>query len=131
VAALSSSIHLREPARSFFPELAQEPIVIAPNGKRAIEIDAVQRGLHTARSACVERILFLSRRPGPPQLSDFDLHAAEQYFVKYLWHSVLDIHKARIHEIVTSTNLGLFEYESVEDAIDALEELLKEKVVAA
>jgi hypothetical protein len=79
----------------------------------------------------VERAIFLSRRPGPPRLTPFSLEAATQYFFKYLWQPDLVGHQRRLREMVNSTGALLFEFEHVEQAVDALEHLLKEEGVAA
>lgn len=131
VASFSSTIHLREPARALFSELRQQHLGLAPNGKPAMEIRSIQQGFHTARTACVERAVFLSRRPGPPQLTALDLNVAEQYFLKYLWQPNLQTHQQRLHEIVTHTGAALFEYDRVDEAVDALEGLLRDTGLAA
>ena len=131
VASFSSTIHLREPARALFSELQRECLTVAPNGKPAFEIQASGHGFRTARTACVERIIFLSRRPGPPQLTALDLNAAEQYFLKYLWQPDLQAHQLRLHEVAADTGATLLEYDRVDEAVDALEGLLKEEGMAA
>jgi hypothetical protein len=133
VASFSSTIHLREPARALFSELQQERVSIAPNGKRAIEIQPAQRGFRTARTVCVERAVFLSRRAGPPQVAALDWNLATQYFLKYLWQPQpsLQSHQQRLHALITHAGATLLEYDHVEEAVDTLESLLKEKGLAA
>jgi len=131
IASYSSTIHLREPVRALFPELRLEQMGVAPNGKQALTILPPQRGFQTARTAPVERAIFLSRRQGPPRLSPFSLEAAAQYFFKYLWQPDLASHQRRLREMVNSTGALLFEFEHIEQAVDALEHLLKEEGVAA
>ncbi len=131
VASFSSTIHLREPVRGLFPELRSEQMGVAPNGKQAITILPPQRGFQTARTASVGRAIFLSRRPGPPRLTPYNLEAAAQYFFKYLWQPDLASHQRRVREMVSSTGALLLEFEHIEQAVDALEHLLKEEGVAA
>jgi hypothetical protein len=131
VASFSSTIHLRGPVRAIFPELSSEKMGIAPNGKQALTILPAQQGFQTARTATVERTIFLSRRSGFPRLSVYDPEAAAQYFFKYLWQPGLPAHQRRLREIVNSTDALLFEFEHIEQAVDALEDLLKEEGVAA
>jgi hypothetical protein len=131
VASFSSTIHLRGSVRAIFPELRTEPVGIAPNGKQALTILPAQRGFQTARTATVERTIFLSRRSGPPRLSPYDPEDAAQYFFKYLWQPGLPTHQRRLREIVNSTETLLLEFEHIEQAVDALEELLKAEGVAA
>lgn len=131
IASFSSTIHLREPVRGLFPELRSEQMGVAPNGKQAITILPPQRGFQTARTASVERAIFLSRRPGPPRLAPYNLEAAAQYFFKYLWQPDLAGHQHRLREMVNSTGVLLFEFEHIDQAVDALEHLLKEEGVAA
>jgi hypothetical protein len=131
IASYSSTIHLREPVRALFPELRSEQMGVAPNGKQAITILPPQRGFQTARTASVERAIFLSRRVGPPRLTPFDLEAAAQYFFKYLWQPDLAGHQRRLREMVNSTGALLLEFEHIEQAVGALEHLLKEEGVAA
>jgi hypothetical protein len=124
VASFSSTIRLREPARALFAELQHERLGIAPNGKTAMEIRSAERGFRTTRTTSVEHVLFLSRRPGPPELSELDLNVAEQYFFKYLWQPGLQ-------DLAIHAGIARFAYEHVDDAVDALEDLLKEKGMAA
>ncbi len=131
IASFSSTVHLREPVRGLFPELRSEQMGVAPNGKQAITILPQQRGFHTSRTASVERAIFLSRRPGPPRLTPYNHEAAAQYFFKYLWQPDLAGHQRRLREMVNSTGALLFEFEHIEQAVDALEHLLKEEGVAA
>jgi hypothetical protein len=131
VASFSSTIHLREPVRALFPELRSEQMGVAPNGKQAITILPTQRGFQTARTASVDRVIFLSRRAGPTRLTPFSLEAAAQYFFKYLWQPDLAGHQRRLREMVNSTGALLLEFEHIEQAVAALEHLLKEEGVAA
>jgi hypothetical protein len=117
--------------RAIFPELRSEQMGVAPNGKQALTILPAQRGFQTARTATVERIIFLSRRSGLPRLSPYDPEAAARYFFKYLWQPGLPAHQRRLREIVNSTDALLFEFEHIEQAVDALEDFLKEEGVAA
>jgi hypothetical protein len=130
-ASFSSTIHLREPVRAIFPELRSEHLGVAPNGKQALTILPAQRGFQTARTATVERTLFLSRRSGSTRLSPYDPEAAARYFVRYLWQPGLPAHEQRLREIVNSTESLLFEFDHIERAVDALDELLKAEGVAA
>jgi len=131
VASFSSIIHLREPARALFPELHRQHVGIAPNGKPAMEILAGQFGLLTARRACVERTVLLARRPGPARVTALEPDTAVQYFCKYLWQPDLHHHRIRLREIVNHTGALLLEYERIEDAVEALEDLLKQEGLAA
>jgi hypothetical protein len=131
VASFSSTIHLRGPVRAIFPELRAEQLGVAPNGKQALTILPSQRGFQTARTATVERIIFLSRRSGLPRLSPYDPEAAARYFFKYLWQPGLAAHQRRLREIVDSTDALLLEYDQIDQALDALEDLLKAEGVAA
>jgi hypothetical protein len=131
VASFSSTIRLREPARALFAELQHERLGIAPNGKTAMEIRSAERGFRTTRTTSVEHVLFLSRRPGPPELSELDLNVAEQYFFKYLWQPGLQTHQQRLQDLAIHAGIARFAYEHVDDAVDALEDLLKEKGMAA
>ena len=131
VGSLSSTIYLREPARALFPELEQEHLGVAPNGKPAMTIVPAQRGLRTARTAPVERLLFLARRPGPPRLSLLDLDDVTDYLFKCLWQPDALTHQRRLRELAQRTQAARFEYGDIEEAVDALDELLKEEGVAA
>ena len=131
IASFSSTIHLRGPVRAMFPELCSEQLGIAPNGKQALTILPAQRRFQTARTATVERTIFLSRRSGSPRFSPYDPEAAARYFFKYLWQPGLPAHHRRLREIINSTEVLLFEFEQLDEAIDALEDLLKKEGVAA
>jgi hypothetical protein len=131
VASFSPTIHLRGPVRDIFPELRSEHLGVAPNGKQALTILPAQRGFQTTPTATVERTIFLSRRSGLPRLSAHDPEAAAQYFFKYLWQPGLPAHQRRLREIVSSSDVLLFEFEDIEQAVDTLEDLLKEEGVAA
>jgi hypothetical protein len=131
VASFSSTIRLREPARALFVELQHERLGIAPNGKTAMEIRSAERGFGTSRTATVQHVLFLSRRPGPPRLTALDLNLAEQYYLKYLWQPDLQIHRQRIKESGILTGAELFEYDDIDEAVGTLEVLMREKGVAA
>jgi hypothetical protein len=129
--SLSSTIHLRGPARSLFAELEQEHMGIAPNGKPAMTILPGQRGFHTAQTARVDRLLFLARRAGPPRLTLLDPNYAKQQLVKCLWQPNLLTHQQRLLEVAQHAEAALFEYEQIEEAVDALDDLLKEEGMAA
>src|SRR5215467_7377903 len=58
----SQRIRLREPARALFGELSSYSAKRTPNGKSAIEIDLSSMGLQNARSAVIDRCVFLQRR---------------------------------------------------------------------
>jgi hypothetical protein len=121
----SNLIHLRDPARALFSELAQRDLGIAPNGKQAIEIDSAVHGFATARSAVTSRCYFLRRRPGPAAVRPFSKNAAIQYFVKYLCPRETASAELRLREFLSSGSLSsqpcLLEYEHMQDAIEVLE----------
>jgi hypothetical protein len=116
----SNIIHLREPARELFPELDVVDAGAAPNGKQAIEIDAVEKGFLTARYAFASRCFFLLRRPGPAVVRPFSACAAIQYFLKYLLPRDTTAAERHLREFL-STEPSLLEYERVDDAIAVLE----------
>lgn len=67
----SSIIHLREPAREFFPELNAMDAGTAPNGKLALEIDAAENGFLTSRYAFLSRCFSCCEGPVPPRCGHF------------------------------------------------------------
>lgn len=115
----SNLIHLREPARRLFPELEGAHALAAPNGKRAIEIDAAAAGFRTARKAVASRCLFLRRRRGPVQWRPFPAPAAIDYFLKYLLPRETKNAERHLREFLVPAPT-LLEYEHVEDAVEAL-----------
>jgi hypothetical protein len=120
----SNLIHLREPARALFPELAALDAAPAPNGKRAIEIDTAACGFSAARYAIPSHCYFLRRRPGPAAVRPFPIGEAIRYFIKYL--RPRDTARAERHlgEFLQSEPLSeprLLEYEHMQDAIEVLE----------
>jgi hypothetical protein len=116
----SNFIHLREPARSLFPELDALDTGPAPNGKQAIEIDSAAHGLSTARSAVASRCYFLRRRPGPAAVGPFPARAAIQYFLKYLFPRDTTAAERHLREFL-SVEPSVLEYEHMEDALSVLE----------
>jgi hypothetical protein len=116
----SNYVHLRNPARAFFPELDDLDTGAAPNGKEAIEVDSAARGLPTARSAPVSRCYFLRRRPGPAAVRPFPVDAAIQYFLKYLFPRDTGAAERHLEEFLCAAPCAL-EYETIEDAIEVLE----------
>lgn len=118
----SNIIHLREPSRALFPELHALDAGHAPNGKRAIEIDAAAHGFRTARHATASHCLFLERRPGPAAVRPYSAPAAIDYFLKYLSPRDTTAAERHLREFLSPAPL-LLEYERVEDAIDVLETL--------
>ncbi len=116
----SHFIHLREPSRDFFPELRAFQAGTAPNGKRAIEIDAAKQGLRTARRAVAEKCFFLHRRPGPAAIRPFDTCEALATFLRALAPRDTAHIEPRLREFLASPP-QLLEYEDVEDAVSALE----------
>lgn len=123
VAAGSSVIRLREPARALFPELQNEPSGVAPNGKIAIEIVPRNRGFAVSRFANPSHLVFLSRRPGKAQLRSYPVYRALAYFLKYLWHSDTSAHQSRLQQLL-DRGVYLLEYETVDSGVDALEALV-------
>ena len=115
----SHTIHLRNPVRSLFPEIAELAEKRAPNGKPAIEIDATAFGFHAARQARIDRFVFLRRRPGPALLSTFPTSRAIDYFLKYLLPRETSRAESHLHRVLTCDPL-LLEYETIEDAMEAL-----------
>src|SRR5215467_1352903 len=72
----SNTIRLRPPARELFPDLAAVRAATAPNGKPAIEIDALEHGLSASRFATIGQCIFLRRRPGPAAWREIHPNAA-------------------------------------------------------
>jgi hypothetical protein len=115
----SRRIRLREPAKALFDELSGYSAKRTPNGKSAIEIDALSSGLQTARRAVIDRCVFLQRRSGSARLSPFPLEEAVGYFLKYLLPRETTRAERHLREALTSEPL-LLEYEDVEEAVEAL-----------
>jgi hypothetical protein len=116
----SQIIHLREPSRAFFPELAAFPSGTAPNGKGAIEIDAAARGFRTARQATAVRSFFLRRRPGPSAIRPFPVADALSILLNALVPRDTTAIEPRLRDFLASPPL-LLEYEDVEDAVTLLD----------
>ncbi len=117
----TDKIRLREPARDLFPELAGEPTVTAPNGKRCIEVDPAQ--LPRASAAAPARdCVFLSRRPGPATLGRYPEACAIEYFAGYNTRYNRDSMIQRLRDFVRGRT-WLLEYESLEGAMRAMERL--------
>jgi hypothetical protein len=116
----SHFIHLREPCRTLFSELRAAPLGTAPNGKRAIEIDAAKQGFPTARRAIAEKCFFLNRRPGRATIRPFDMCEAVATFLRALAPRDTAHIEPRLREFLASPP-QLLEYEDVEDAVSALE----------
>jgi hypothetical protein len=116
----SNMIHLREPVRALFPELEVLHAGPAPNGKRAIEIDAGAEGFLTARYAFASRCYFLRRRPGPAAVRPFSVRAAIQYFLKYLFPRDTAAAERHLRGFL-SPQPCVLEYEHIEDAVEVLE----------
>ena len=118
----SNTIRLRPPARELFPDLAAVCAATAPNGKPALEIDALEHGFSASRFATIGQCIFLRRRPGPAAWREIHPDQALDYFLKYLFPR--DTARARRHlrELLDSPVMAL-EYERIEDAAAALEAL--------
>jgi hypothetical protein len=119
----SQIIHLREPSRAFFPELSAFQTGIAPNGKRAIEIDAAAHGFRTARQAIAARTLFLRRRPGPAAIRPFEISGAVKILLNALVPRDTTAIEPRLRDFLASPPL-LLEYEGVEDAVSLLDSVV-------
>jgi hypothetical protein len=119
----SQLIHLREPSRAFFPELEAFQSGIAPNGKRAIEIDAAANGFRTARQAIAARSFFLRRRPGPAALRPFPVPDAVSVLLNALVPRDTTAIEPRLREFLASPP-ALLEYEGVDDAVAILESVV-------
>jgi hypothetical protein len=132
VAGVPAKIHLRERAKSLFPELGGMSPSRAPNGKQAIEILPTALGLRVANTATVGRAFFLARRPGPAHVSTLDPEIAVKYFSKYLWQtqSSPGLHEQRIRSLVGETGAHLLEYQHAMDAVEAMERFDREGVAA-
>jgi hypothetical protein len=134
-ASCSAGIRARGKARSLMLVRGGDGLwsatIRSPNGKAAMTIVPAQRGLRTAQTARVARLLFLARRPGPPRLSLLDLDDATDHLFKCLWQPDMVTHQRRLRELAQRTHAARFEYDSIEEAVDALDELLKEEGVAA
>ena len=123
VAGFSQHIHLRHPARSLFPELASQVVIVQPNGKEALKIRTGERGLKTAQTAEVHHVVFLSRRPGPACLNPFPLDDAVCYLLKYLWQPDTAAHERRFRELLGDGACQLA-FERIEDGVAALTEVV-------
>ena len=118
VTGSSHTIRLREPARALFPDVADAPSSIAPNGKRCIEVQPEIM----AASAVAQHCVFLSRRPGPAALSTFPEERAIEYFMQYNTRHDRSGAEQRLREFVRDKT-WLLEYEYLDDAIAVLEGL--------
>lgn len=115
-------IHLRGPARDLFPEIESREAQAAPNGKPAIEIDAAAQGFAIARKAAASQCVFLCRRPGKAAVRPFSGCAALRYFLKYIEPRDTRAAETHLREFLAIEPVML-EYESIENAVDTLEDL--------
>jgi hypothetical protein len=118
VTGSADKIRLREPARNLFPEIAAAPSVTAPNGKQCIEVTAPV----VADSASARHCVFLSRRPGPAILGPYAEENAIEYFMGYNTRYDRSGAQQRLRDFVRGKT-WLLEYDRLEDAIGALEQL--------
>jgi len=118
VTGSSDKIRLREPARDLFAELRAKPLVTAPNGKQCIETGAPA----VADAASARHCVFLSRRPGAAALRRYPEKCAVEYFMAYNTRYDRSGAEQRLGEFVRG-GTWLLEYEGLDDAIAALEQL--------
>lgn len=117
----SRGIRLREPARELFPELRASPTVIAPNGKKCVEVNPNHAGsrLH---SASARHCVFLSRRPGRAAIRRYSEDDAVHYFMGYNTRYDRSGAERRLRDLVHGRT-WLLEYDRLEDAIGILDGL--------
>jgi hypothetical protein len=120
--------HLREHARCFFPELAEWPTTIRPNGKIGLEVFTRTVPIAIAPGSPVEHVVFLNRQEtGPATIRPYSKDQALEQ--RWQWYGVYGTREMRAAQERCYRRLleaGVWElrYAHLEDAIVRLERLV-------
>jgi len=120
------TIHFRESARQFFPELSHFTAATRPNGKFGIEAFTRDLPIATAPGCCIEHIVFLNRNgAGAAELKPCHKARAVDWCTRFAeWG---DDHtrsrQAEAYKRLAECNVWEIEYQDLESAVARLEKL--------
>jgi hypothetical protein len=124
-----SRIHIRESALTMFPELRFERARSMLNGKAALVVKTAARsGWTCAASGRAAGCVFLARRPGPSQFSEYDPALAKAYFRDYVrWGE--SAAQENLYDMLVERGCWRLAYDDLNSGVSSLDQL--ERAMAA
>jgi len=120
------ALHLREDAKTFFPELQDHMPTSRPNGKVGIEVLTHDLPMQVASGCTVDHIVFLNRsEPGPVRLRRYPLEDVLRWCERYVTFGPARVQEAQIRAYQRLLSAGLWElrYRDLDEAVARLERL--------
>ncbi|HLH00018.1 MAG TPA: hypothetical protein VKX49_27155 [Bryobacteraceae bacterium] len=121
-----TNLRLREDTRRFFPELANWPAVVRPNGKIAMELQAADLPIATAPGANVNHVVFLERQQqGAASIRPYPEDQALARWALHASLGPLEVRRAQQdgHRRLVKAGVWELRYSSLPEAIAVLEQL--------
>jgi hypothetical protein len=122
------SMRFREDAKTLFPELADQLVVVRPNGKIGIEIFTRELPIETARGCTIDHIVFLNRNDsGAARLRRYSKNDAMASCEQHVSFGTADVRAAQLRCYQRLLEAGIWElhYSDFDDAIARLDELVE------
>ncbi|SDF37319.1 HPr kinase/phosphorylase [Terriglobus roseus] len=121
-------VRLRPEAARFFPEMHDLPITPRAAGKPSIEVEA-SSGIRSCTQTRVDHIVFLNRRSGREQLSDYRKDVARNFFRQTAWGMPAQ-QPEREHDLETLLTAQLHElhYSDLDWAMHRLQQMVEESL---
>ncbi len=122
-------IRLRPDAPRLFPELADHPPTVRPNGKMAIEVCTRDLGILTAPGCVVDHVVFLDRKPsGSASVHPYPESRAQEYWAQYAVLGTREVQAAqrRCHQRLLGASLWKMQYSDLGEAVAQLERLARQ-----
>jgi hypothetical protein len=122
------SMRFREDARTLFPELADQLVVVRPNGKIGIEILTRELPIETARGCAIDHIVFLNRNDsGAARLRRYSQNDAMASCEQHVVFGTADVRAAQLRCYRRLLEAGIWElqYSDFDGAIARLDELVE------
>jgi hypothetical protein len=122
------SMRFREDARTLFPELADQLVVVRPNGKIGIEVPTRDLPIETSRGCALDHIVFLNRHDsGPARLRRYSKNDAMASCEQHASFGTADVRAAQLRCYQRLLEAGIWElhYSDFDDAIARLDQLVE------